>query len=384
MEHSKFSGLLRAALNEANKTQQHLADFFETERGISKASTNASKISHWNTGQEKEIPTKADLWTIANFFATCNRPVVFPLNAARACFDYPPVEGYKDVADAAALKAQDDYEAALASKDMAHAAEMRKVEDDYKAALATSKDEADSAELRKAGDEYKAALSSKDMAHAAELRKVEDEHKAAVVSKEAAHASEMKRRDKKSLARTILSVSVAVAVAVATALLTEYRYRHYASVLLFYDFEGNHEMWGRHSPGSRPSPGDGVKNYCDQDPRAHSGRCSLEASLIEGAKDILVGRGTIPQNTEEIEAYVTTGPNVCIGTPLQCSTAKVFVLDAKNESHQGDSVELGPGWRRVQLAVDERWPTPFQEMGVLVFAVPGFKGPVYVDAVTLR
>jgi hypothetical protein len=62
----------------------------------------------------------------------------------------------------------------------------------------------------------------------------------------------------------------------------------------------------------------------------------------------------------------------------------MFVLDAKDQTHFGDAVELSQSWQPVALRLDEQWPRPFKELGVLVFVAPGFKGPVYLDSITLR
>jgi hypothetical protein len=154
-----------------------------------------------------------------------------------------------------------------------------------------------------------------------------------------------------------------------------------------FDFENGHDSWGRYLPGGTPAAGAGVTALCDASPAARSGRCTLVVSTLDGP-DTLIGTNKLPGPAEEaefIEAYVAAGPDPCTDTPPRaCSTAKVFVLDANDTLHEGVFVELGSGWRRVQLAIDPEWRRPFKNMGVHVFVAPGFGGPVYIDAMTAR
>jgi hypothetical protein len=90
------------------------------------------------------------------------------------------------------------------------------------------------------------------------------------------------------------------------------------------------------------------------------------------------------RRTIRAEVAVPAGAETC---PDKCSTAKIFVWDARNQMREGDYAELKPG-RRWAISIDprgENWPDPFLGFGVHVYYVNDeYMGPVGIDDVTIE
>lgn len=153
-----------------------------------------------------------------------------------------------------------------------------------------------------------------------------------------------------------------------------------------YDFEQGVQGWGERSQNEVCIPGQGVSSYCETElPARRTGSCSLRFSPT----DIRVNNAYVCVRRDiqgaVVAAYVfaPVGAKTCI--TQACSTAKLIVWDAEGESHESEYVELIPGiWQELSWDLrDKPWPAPWREFGIHFYLLDGYKGPVYVDTVTI-
>ncbi|UCG56894.1 MAG: hypothetical protein JSU70_18765 [Phycisphaerales bacterium] len=153
-----------------------------------------------------------------------------------------------------------------------------------------------------------------------------------------------------------------------------------------YDFENDTQGWGEHPDNKLLVPGQGVKVYRDkQSPIRNTGECSLEFTPTEMmAKDAYV---SVHRNAQEatITAYIFVPKMANINTSNTCSTARIIVWDKSEDSHESTLIKLYPGnWQQISWdLVGEEWPGPWLEFGIHFWLATDYKGPIYIDTVTL-
>lgn len=183
----------------------------------------------------------------------------------------------------------------------------------------------------------------------------------------------------------------AVCVCGILALAVSYFIFQPAVMIRHHDFEKDSESWGRHITGGSPHS-DGVGAYCGEDPKAHSGRCSLEISFSDLTDEDVYATANAAglDSGSEVEAYVNVRGQASSCTkapPIKCITARLILWDADNKSWEGGDVQfqLQPAtfWYPLKLSIKESWPRPFRSLGIHFYRPSGLGGPVYIDAVRI-
>jgi hypothetical protein len=159
------------------------------------------------------------------------------------------------------------------------------------------------------------------------------------------------------------------------------------------DFEVSTEGWGDYPENKRPIPDQGVRLNCTGLIQ-HTSNCSLEAyQLSEDKKnigyDFYVARFANPEDAKSLISvwvYVPT-PNPFCDEDNKCSTAKIIVLDQefKPVEVSGRGTELDrPGWIEIKLDLHGTFHAePYYAIGVHFFVITEYKGPFYIDTVTI-
>lgn len=152
---------------------------------------------------------------------------------------------------------------------------------------------------------------------------------------------------------------------------------------IIYDFESDTQDWGEHPQNARHVSGQGVDVN--------------RAILNTGASSLKF----TPMNIKDRNAYVTVlkdaqrykitahiyvKSDADVSLPQAGSTAKIIVWDKNWASHESDYVEIEPdGWQSIIWDVrEEQWPGPWREFGIHFWFATDYKGPIYIDTVTLE
>jgi hypothetical protein len=154
-----------------------------------------------------------------------------------------------------------------------------------------------------------------------------------------------------------------------------------------WDFEKDVEGWGEHPDNERHITGQAVRIYRDGQPAIRNTR---ESSLQFTPKKIKDGNAyvTVLHDAQgyAIKAFIyVVGNDPNLSSVKAGSTAKICVWDQKWVLHESDYTELQPdSWQSISWDVrGELWPGPWREFGIHYWFVTGYKGPVYIDSVTI-